>query len=86
MIFSLILDPRFVHFQHLLDLHSHGYRYNLLLLMISYLKPCLQQMREMLLDYIAAAENAAKIIPESSCGESIHLHEIMDIYGDATTF
>ncbi len=54
--------------------------------MISYLKPCIQQMREMLLDYIAAAENAAKLIPESSCGESIHLHEIMDIYGDATTF
>jgi hypothetical protein len=66
---------------HLLDLHSHGYRYNLLLHMISYSKPYIQQMKEMILDYIAAAENAAKLIPESSCGESIHLHEIMDIYG-----
>jgi hypothetical protein len=54
--------------------------------MITYSKPYIQHMKNMLLDYIAGAENAAKIIPESSCGESIHLHEIMDIYGDATTF
>jgi hypothetical protein len=33
----------------------------------------------------AAAENTTNPIPESSCGESIHLHEMKDLYGDATT-
>jgi hypothetical protein len=33
-------------------------------------------MKDKLLDYIAAAENATNPIPESSCGESMHLHEI----------
>jgi hAT family C-terminal dimerisation region len=67
-----------------LDLHSHEYRYNLDY-KIAYSKPYIQQMTDKLLDYIAAAENATNPIPESSCGESIHLHEIKDLYGDVTT-
>jgi hypothetical protein len=42
-------------------------------------------MKDKLLDYIAAAENATNPIPGSSCRESIHLHEIKDFYGDTTT-
>jgi hypothetical protein len=42
-------------------------------------------MKDKLLDYIEAAANATNPIPESSCGESIYLQEINDLYGDATT-
>jgi hypothetical protein len=83
MIFSLFLDPRFVSLKDLLDLHSHEYRYNLDY-KIAFSKPYIQQMKDKLLDYIAAAENATNPIPESICGESMHLHEIKDLYGDAT--
>jgi hAT family C-terminal dimerisation region len=64
-------------------LHSHEYRYNLDY-KSAYSKPYLQQMKDKLLDYMAAAENATNPIPESICGESMHLHEIKDLYGDAT--
>jgi hAT family C-terminal dimerisation region len=37
------------------------------------------------LDYVAAAENAATPIPESSGSEGVCLHEIKDLYGDTTT-
>jgi hypothetical protein len=84
MIFSLLLDPRYISLKHLLDLNSHQYIYNLDN-KITYLTPHTQQMKEKLLDYIAAVENAANPIPESSCGESIHLHEIQELFGDATT-
>jgi hypothetical protein len=42
-------------------------------------------MKEKLLEYIAIAENATNTIPRSSCGESIHLHEIKDLYRNAVT-
>jgi hypothetical protein len=67
-----------------LELHSHEYRYNLDN-KIAYSKPYIQQMKDKLLFYIAAAEKATIPIPGSSCGESIYLNEIEDLYGDATT-
>jgi hypothetical protein len=47
--------PRFVNLKDLLELHSHEYRYNLDN-KIAYSKPYIQQMKDKLLDYIAAAE------------------------------
>jgi hypothetical protein len=44
MIFSLFLDPRFVNLKHLLELHSHEYRYNLDYKIV-YSKPYIQQMK-----------------------------------------
>jgi hypothetical protein len=79
MIFSLFLDPRFVSLKDLLYLHSHEYRYHLDH-KIAYSKPYIQQTNDKPLGYIAAAENATNPIPESSCGESIHLHEVKDLY------
>jgi hypothetical protein len=65
MIFSLFLDPRFVSLKDLLDLHSREHRCNLD--KISYSKPYyIQQMKDKLLDYIAAAEKATNPIPASS--------------------
>jgi hypothetical protein len=67
-----------------LDLDSHACTYNLDY-KIAYSKPYIQQMKAKLLDYTAAAENATNPIPESICGETIHLHEIKGLNGDATT-
>jgi hypothetical protein len=62
MIFSPFLDPRFDSLKDLLDLLYHEYRYNLDY-KIAYSKPCIQQMKDKLFDYIAAAENATNPIP-----------------------
>jgi hypothetical protein len=70
MVFSLFLDPRFVNLKHLLDLHSHEFRYNLDY-KIAHSKLYILQMKDKVLDYIAAAEHAAKPIPESTCGEGV---------------
>jgi hypothetical protein len=82
---SLFLDPRFVSLKHLLDLHSHEYRYTQDY-KIAYSRPYMVQTKDRLLDYIAAAENTENPIPESICGDSFNMDEMKDLYRDEANF
>jgi hypothetical protein len=46
----------------------------------------MEQMKDIQLDNIAAAENTENPIPEAICGESINMDEMKDSYRDEANF